>query len=155
LRRNLHGSGALTAPEVVFAICCDSAGRDVAAAGSERVPYPELFLRAGVRFFIGTSMDVVLVRAQPRETLDVLGRLATGFFERWAKRRDGAVNHLFAAKQALKPGPAEPPPLVTALFQIYARLGVQEVAPEAPTRPPAGALVAGLKAGDVLGPFAL
>lgn len=161
------GSTPDTIPELVFAGCCAGAWGD-RDAGRPRRSFPEFFLRHGVRFFIGTWMNV----AGPLPALqDSVCGLSTDFLSRWAKQPDAAVHHLYATKRDMGF------PLVASLFQIYT-LGSEPIAPPMPMtatpardavslppappppqleirQEPAGGLISGIAAGDRLGPYTL
>src|SRR5262249_14698748 len=50
-------SGGVCVPEVVFASCCCGAWGEPTTGSRKSIFYPDLFLDAGVRFFLGTWMD--------------------------------------------------------------------------------------------------
>lgn len=131
---------ANTIPEVVFANCCFSAGTDCC---DPNLSYPSLFLKAGVRFFIGTSMDVIV----SDETFDIIVTLAIEFFSRWAANPDKAVQHLYEAKRSCGNH------LLTGLYQIYCPAGEQGIVTEG--RSLIGALVSGILVGDNLDEYKL
>lgn len=64
-------------PEVVFSSCCCGAWGDPATEGRTEAFYPELFLDAGVRFFIGTWMDVVLRHSHLNEDREIIWTLVS------------------------------------------------------------------------------
>jgi hypothetical protein len=140
----LRGRPAWAVPELIFGNCCFSAGREPGETG---LSYPKLFLDAGVRFFIGTWMDVVFNPRDVQGGLALVVRLAEEFFQRWGASPDGAVEHLYEAKRACGFH------LSTALYQIYAAGGWQATQPE--NRQPLGPLIAGVTAGDRLGQYEL
>jgi hypothetical protein len=135
---------ATVAPEVVFANCCSGAWQD-----PDGEPYPQIFLRNGVRFFIGTWMDIVIRSAGAGQQQDLreIQELVTEFFQRWVGAPDRAIDHLFAAKKRARP---QPHPL-TSLFQIYTSASDPAVA----SQEPRGAIVGGLKPGQQLGSFCI
>jgi hypothetical protein len=143
-----HSRKAWAIPEVIFGSCCFSAGRDPDRPGQEGLPYHELFLTAGVRFFIGTWMDVPLrLDASNRVApLQPVIDLARAFFLRWAEAPDLAVDHLYEAKQA------QGFSLWSSLFQIYCG-STQAIEPEG--RQPLGALITGIVPGDRVGDYTL
>ena len=96
-------------PEVLFAGCCAAAWKDRTG-----LIYPEVFLDAGIRFFIGGWMDIVLAAARKQEGLELVGRLTAGFFRRWAAKPDDAVLHLYEAKKECGFH------LLTGLYHLYA-----------------------------------
>ena len=135
--------------EVVFAGCCSSAWKDPAGTA-----FPQMFLDSGVRFFIGSWMDVYMPGVQPESELDRLGTLISGFFRRWAEAPDDAVLHLYEAKKECGFH------LLTGLFQIYTVGETKEAratteAPAEATAPARGGLVATLAAGAEVGPYRL
>jgi len=130
-------------PEIVFAGCCYGAGQQLDTSGQAKLWYPKLFLDAGVRFFIGSWMDVVL----RRENLGILQTLIEKFFQKWVKTPDNAVEHLYNAKQACDFH------LLTSLYQIYSAGGEQAIVSGG--RQPLGALVSGLAEGDQVGNYVL
>jgi ATPase family protein associated with various cellular activities (AAA) len=146
------GAGRRSTPEVVFANCCSSAWEDPGTADPAGRSYPKLFLDAGVRFFVGTWTDVVLSANQLERDLAALQTLLSGFFRRWGKSPERAVEHLFEAKRECGF------PLLTGLYQIYST-GTAPVstAPAATmaAAEPVGALVSGLSPGDRLGSYLL
>ncbi len=99
-------------PEVVFSGCCSGAAGDPEQYGWPGLAYPQGFLEGGVSFYIGAWTDVVGSDAEYLEK-HVAG-LAIGFLERWARRPDHAVYHLYDVKKELGF------PLITSLFQLYA-----------------------------------
>ncbi|MCX5676094.1 MAG: AAA family ATPase [Planctomycetota bacterium] len=144
-----HADTGAYVPEVVFACCCWSASKDPDTAGTVGQSYPKLFLDAGVRFFIGSWMEIILAdrtKAGIRKQLDLFRRFLRDFFRRWAEAPDQAVQHLYEA------GCECGFPLFTSLFQIYTAGGEQAVGGG---REPQGALVSALAAGDALGHFRL
>jgi hypothetical protein len=151
-------------PELVLCGCCCGAWGDPGARGATDLFYPELFLAAGVRFFVGSWTDVVVrvpgVSAAQSPDLDTLARLFSGFLERWAGAPDHAVAHLYHAKEALGF------PLLASLFQLYTAvepLPVEEAedveaAPSVAAEPmpvSGGALIDRLEPGMSLGPYRL
>ncbi len=143
---NLLSISGVAIPEVIFSSCCSGAWKDQSMAGRPEVLYPRLFLDRGVRFYIGTWMDVVLSRSNPEESRDVIRRLASRFFQLWKDDPDNAVTHLYTAKEACGF------PLLTGLYQIYVN---HEMLTQQATEAPPGALVTGLGEGDRIGPYAL
>lgn len=140
------GSGhrwTVAVPEVVFANCCFSAGRE---PGEEGLSYPKLFLDSGVRFFIGSWMDLVFPEAKAQEGLSRVGNLAAEYFERWAKDPDSGVEAFYHAKEACQFE------LITSLYQIYQVTGAES---ETEKVQPLGSLITGLKERDRLGPYVL
>lgn len=137
------GIQGVPVPDVVFTICCSGAWGEPVLPGQMPIFYPEKFLNAGVRFFIGSWMDVILRGAQD---YDVLHKLVSGFFSRWSNDPDRAPVHLYAAKKECGF------PLLTSLYQLYV-LG--EPAAAAARQEPDGALVSGLATGDRLGDYLL
>jgi len=161
LRPASQGSyGGNSIPEVVFAGCCSSAWRDPNPDPNlpYRPPlvYPEVFLDNGVECFIGTWMDVVMPGKDYKDERDLMRRLISGFFQRWATQLDGAVFHLYEAKKECGFHP------LTSLYQIYT-LGAKGIpAPETAnpggaivSQQPEGALLMGLSAGDRIGDYEL
>ncbi len=112
-------------PEVIFASCCASSGADPAGPYRPGLLYPEMFLRAGVRFFIGTST----ILAVPNNQISLLPKLIYEFFQGWVNDPADAVGHLYRAKRAIGF------PLMSSLFQIYASQVSQPPEPEVPTLP--------------------
>lgn len=137
--------GSSPIPEVVFANCCFSAGEDPESRTQEALSYPKLFLDAGVRFFIGTSMDIVLSAGNMRNDLDIIQRLVCEFFSSWADTSDKAIEHLYHAKEKCNFH------LLTSLYQIYSVGGEQLITHG--RKEPLGALVSGISAGDKLGDY--
>jgi hypothetical protein len=134
-------------PEVVFANCCFSAGSDEKTRGQETLSYPKLFLDAGVRFFIGTSMDVVLSRDNEERDRNILLEMMREFFQAWADDHDNAIGHLYQAKK--KCGFH----LLTSLYQIYAVGSEQGISRG--RQEMEGALVSGISPQDQLGDYVL
>lgn len=140
-------------PEIVVTACCSGAWGDV----GDRVPvdrksfFPFLFLDSGVRFFIGSWMDVFYRSAHREEDLGALRAMLCGFFRRWVQRPDDTVQHLHAAKSDAGFH------LLTALFQIYQLVEPVATLPGARARAlePAGALAASVREGRQLGDYAL
>jgi hypothetical protein len=159
---------ALPIPELVLTGCCCGAWGDPGSRGATDLFYPEIFLAAGVRYFVGSWADVV-VRGLPNglggldyvQDLERLAGLLAGFLSRWSNAPDQAVEHLYEAKKCLGF------PLVASLFQIYTAIEpVAAVPAVAPAEPPAplvdsasgrtpGALVASIVPGMQIGPYAL
>lgn len=152
--------GGNSIPEIVFAGCCRSAWRDPNPAPNQpfRPPlvYPEVFLNGGVECFIGTSMDVVMPGRGFDAERDLMRRLISGFFRRWANQLEGAVIHLYEAKKECDFHP------LTSLYQIYT-VGASGIPAPAPANagsaivspPPGGAVLMGLSAGDRIGDYEL
>jgi SpoVK/Ycf46/Vps4 family AAA+-type ATPase/serine/threonine protein kinase len=144
-RRGRHGQDMKgnPIPEVVFAGCCSSAWKDP----KSKDLYPKLFLDAGVRFFIGTWMDLVLCREKSDEEFALFLKLIREFFLNWADDPDHSIEHLYNAKKNCGFH------LMTSLFQIYTSGGEQAIAEGG--REPLGALVSGISADDHLGNYVL
>jgi hypothetical protein len=142
-RRLGHGTPV---PEVVFSICCSGAWGEPTTPGQLPIFYPEMFLNAGVRFYIGSWMDVILRDVRMDADLGVLHQLVCGFFTRWSRDQDHAGDHLYAAKEECGFH------LLTGLYQLYALV---EPAADLGRREPDSALVSGLARGDLLGDYVL
>lgn len=132
-------------PEVVFVNSCRG------ASSEPDLLYPKVFLQAGVRFFIGTWMDIVFNPKQRAETEALMSALIRDFFQRWFADPENAVEHLYAVKKANNFH------LLTSLYQIYTAGGEQALVPGG--REPLGAIVSGLKSDlkkdDLLGEYRL
>ncbi len=94
-------------PELVYACCCYSAGRDPSGREEQGLSYPHAFLDAGVRFFVGASIDIRLGMHQaqtpaldsqdPPLAIHCVVKLAAEFFTRWALNPSETVSrtHVF------------------------------------------------------------
>ena len=139
-------------PEVVFANCCFSAGEDPETRSEPALSYAKLFLDTGVRFFIGTSMNVYPNQALRLRKVELM---LADFFTGTAGDPDHAVEHFYSAKYGEKHKLrfGSRCDLIMALYQIYTSGGEQAIG--AGGRAPTGALVSGIAPGDRLGPYVL
>jgi hypothetical protein len=92
-------------PEVLFLACCSGATGDV------DLLYPEIFTVAGVRYFVGTSMDLVF--PSMLACTSHLRQLLSMFFSRWLNTGEDCVRNLYESKKACGF------PLVASLYQVY------------------------------------
>jgi|GEM_PF-4092150 len=160
--------------EVVFANCCSSAMGDFAGIHRPAHSYPNLFLGAGVRFFIATSMKVWW--QSPESGSQETQRLLVDFFSRWAAEPDGVIEHLYRAKypslqdEQDRGGLQTRPMFETATGWVGAGLALPSPAPAAALyqvycpgepsegpgrREPTGAIVSGLARGNWFGRYEL
>ena len=121
-------------PELVFAHCCFSAGRDPETKSRHGLSFPKLFLDAGVRFFVGTSRDVTFTDVRVPQTI------AVEFLTNWANEPDHAIHHLYKAKESADFH------LLGSLYQIYTSGEEQQSD---------SAVVSGITAGDILGGYVI
>lgn len=147
-----HGSGGAapadeTVPELVVAFCCYSSGSDATKRGQDGLSYPKLFLDAGVRFFVGTAMDVVFHRDTRQAGLDSVASYLADFFGLYAEAPHDTVFHLYEAKKR------QQFPLLLSLFQIYSAGGSQATQPK--SNRPTGAMILSLQSGDTVGDYRL
>jgi ATPase family associated with various cellular activities (AAA) len=141
---NLLGSKSLheqsgRVPEVVFANCCCGAWEDPEGPDRTGLFYPRVFLDAGVNFFIGTWMDVIINRDNRDGSFSIVRNMACEFFARWSENPQGAIEHLWRAKAANQFH------LLTGLYQIYS------IADDEPF----SAVVSSITEGDRLGDYLL
>jgi hypothetical protein len=140
------GQSTLSIPELVFTGCCSGAWGAPVRGGPNEYFYPELFLDNGVRFFVGSWMDIVF----PTRQLIDLRLLFTGFLVRWSRNPAEAPRALFEAKLECRN------PLLASLLQLYVAPEPSEPLAEPEARPAmAPPLTAGLESGVYLGPYLL
>lgn len=139
----------ISRPEVVFTLACSGAWGDEDQNGALNLFYPEVFLTAGVQFFIGSWMDVIL--GDPENDKRALQTLIVEFVKGWRKDPKQSVTHLYTAKQACSFR------LLTTLYQIYVLGGVEpeEALAGWPEQPVLSAVVSALQPGDRLSEYEL
>jgi hypothetical protein len=153
--RNRLSLAAPPIPELIATVCCCGAWGDPGTFGPTDLFYPSLFLDRGVRFFVGSWMDVVVRTGASDPDLSILTNLFGEFLRRWSSDKNRAAEHLHAAKAQCGF------PLLSSLFQIYGGLEFLEPKSETDAKraveveTPSGALVSRLREGQEIGEFRL
>ncbi len=153
-------------PELVVANCCSGSWRD--PTGAE--PYPQIFLKHGVRFFVGSWMDIYIRAGSGHdEDRGAMEDLLAAFLAGWRQTPDATVRHLFEAKEKRKvdrkvkgqPDSVRVRHPLTYLYQIY--ISATETVADRPTAGPttsarprtSGAVVGRLAPGFLVGDYRL